>query len=111
MDVERFRPSALSKLLYLTFIIVAVVLGVELLQNALPRYIPYNWATAHELDAIVDWKAARLAFEGKSPYTPEGLEYIGASIFGWLQARILNGIVQRAMHRLRLQGFARYFGL
>ncbi len=29
--------------------------------------------------------------------------YLFASIFGWLQARILNGIVQRAMHRLRLQ--------
>jgi len=29
--------------------------------------------------------------------------YLFSSIFGWLQARILNGIVQRAMHRLRLQ--------
>jgi len=29
--------------------------------------------------------------------------YVFASIFGWLQARILNGIVQRAMHRLRMQ--------
>ena len=29
--------------------------------------------------------------------------YVFASIFGWLQARILNGVVQRAMHRLRLQ--------
>ncbi|QPE05338.1 ABC transporter ATP-binding protein [Microbacterium schleiferi] len=29
--------------------------------------------------------------------------YIGASIFGWLQARILNGVVQRAMHRLRIE--------
>ena len=28
--------------------------------------------------------------------------YITASIFSWLQARILNGIVQRAMHRLRI---------
>ncbi|KQZ82350.1 multidrug ABC transporter ATP-binding protein [Microbacterium sp. Root166] len=28
--------------------------------------------------------------------------YVFASIFGWLQARILNGVVQRAMHRLRL---------
>ncbi len=29
--------------------------------------------------------------------------YVFASIFGWLQGRILNGIVQRAMHRLRMQ--------
>nr|WP_229385566.1 ABC transporter ATP-binding protein [Microbacterium allomyrinae] len=29
--------------------------------------------------------------------------YVLASIFGWMQARILNGVVQRAMHRLRLQ--------
>lgn len=29
--------------------------------------------------------------------------YVLASVFGWLQARILNGVVQRAMHRLRLQ--------
>ncbi|HAJ18132.1 MAG TPA: multidrug ABC transporter ATP-binding protein, partial [Microbacterium sp.] len=27
----------------------------------------------------------------------------GASLFGWLQARILNGVVQRAMHRLRIE--------
>lgn len=29
--------------------------------------------------------------------------YVLASVFGWLQARLLNGIVQRAMHRLRVQ--------
>jgi ATP-binding cassette subfamily B multidrug efflux pump len=29
--------------------------------------------------------------------------YVFASIFGWLQARILNGVVQHAMHGLRLQ--------
>ena len=29
--------------------------------------------------------------------------YVFASLFGWLQARILNGIVQRAMDRLRMQ--------
>lgn len=31
------------------------------------------------------------------------LVYVFASIFGWLQARILNGVVQRAMNRLRMQ--------
>jgi ATP-binding cassette subfamily B protein len=29
--------------------------------------------------------------------------YVFASLFAWLQARILNGVVQRAMHRLRTQ--------
>ncbi|KAF2415283.1 multidrug ABC transporter ATP-binding protein [Microbacterium sp. B35-04] len=29
--------------------------------------------------------------------------YVFSSLFGWLQARILNGVVQRSMHRLRLQ--------
>ncbi|MFT4306118.1 MAG: ABC transporter ATP-binding protein [Microbacterium sp.] len=29
--------------------------------------------------------------------------YVAASLFSWLQARILNGIVQRAMHRLRVR--------
>jgi ATP-binding cassette subfamily B protein len=29
--------------------------------------------------------------------------YVFSSIFGWLQARLLNGIVQRAMNRLRRQ--------
>ena len=29
--------------------------------------------------------------------------YLFGSVFGWLQGRILNGVVQRAMHRLRLQ--------
>ena len=29
--------------------------------------------------------------------------YVFAALFGWLQARLLNGIVQRAMNRLRVQ--------
>ncbi|MCR2813466.1 ABC transporter ATP-binding protein/permease [Microbacterium sp. zg.Y1090] len=29
--------------------------------------------------------------------------YLLASVFGWLQARILNGVVQRAMQRLRMR--------
>ncbi len=29
--------------------------------------------------------------------------YLFAALFGWLQARLLNGIVQRAMNRLRVQ--------
>jgi len=29
--------------------------------------------------------------------------YLLAALFGWLQARLLNGIVQRAMHRLRVR--------
>ncbi|MDQ1128008.1 ABC transporter ATP-binding protein [Microbacterium sp. SORGH_AS_0888] len=29
--------------------------------------------------------------------------YVVAALFAWLQARLLNGIVQRAMHRLRTQ--------
>lgn len=29
--------------------------------------------------------------------------YLGAALFGWLQARILNGVVQRAMNRLRVE--------
>lgn len=29
--------------------------------------------------------------------------YVLGSVFAWLQARLLNGIVQRAMHRLRMQ--------
>ena len=29
--------------------------------------------------------------------------YVLGSMFAWLQARLLNGIVQRAMHRLRMQ--------
>lgn len=29
--------------------------------------------------------------------------YVVAALFGWLQGRILNGVVQRAMHRMRMQ--------
>jgi ATP-binding cassette subfamily B multidrug efflux pump len=29
--------------------------------------------------------------------------YVAAALFAWVQARILNGIVQRAMHRLRMR--------
>ncbi|MFT4213200.1 MAG: ABC transporter ATP-binding protein [Microbacterium sp.] len=31
------------------------------------------------------------------------LIYVFSSVFNWVQARLLNGIVQRAMHRLRVQ--------
>ncbi len=82
MDISRFRPTLTRRLLYLLLVVVAVVLGVELLQNALPHYIPWDWARAHDLDALIDWKGARLAFQGKSPYTPEGHAYLGVPIMG-----------------------------
>ncbi len=82
MAASRFRPPVWTRLAYLVCLVVAVVISVELLQDALPRYIPKNWVEAHEGDGLMDWKAARLALQHRSPYTPQGLRDVGLPSFG-----------------------------
>jgi hypothetical protein len=56
----RLRPLALNSLLRIAFSAVVVFLSARWLIVWLPRYLPRDWANAHERDALVDWKAARL---------------------------------------------------
>jgi len=82
MGISRFYPSFQRRLIYVVFVVLALACTLQLLQTALPNYLPMDWSQAHEMDGIVDWKAARLGLAGKSPYTPEGLKVIGAEGFG-----------------------------
>ncbi|GAA1468491.1 ABC transporter ATP-binding protein [Microbacterium thalassium] len=63
-----------------------------------------NQEQADMLSAMAFTPGAGIDFEALSRIVLAVLAiYVFGSIFGWLQARILNGIVQRAMHRLRMQ--------
>lgn len=52
------------------------MLSYELARRAIPQYFPRDWANAHDFDALLDWKSARLFLQGKSPYTAEGLAFL-----------------------------------
>jgi hypothetical protein len=60
--------------LHLAFVFVALVLAVRWAQEALPRYLPKDWARAHEFDAFEYWGAARLFLRSINPYSKQGLE-------------------------------------
>ncbi|HET7540964.1 MAG TPA: glycosyltransferase family 87 protein [Polyangiaceae bacterium] len=79
---ERFRPAPHERLLHWAFIALALVVSFELVRRAIPNYLPRNWEGAHEFDAIEDWKAARLYFQGISPFSAQGLAVIGQSTMG-----------------------------
>jgi hypothetical protein len=79
---ERFKASLAERVLKALFVCVAFGLSVELVRRAIPMYLPRDWASAHEYDAIADWKGAQLFYLGKSPYSVEGLTAIGQTAMG-----------------------------
>ena len=83
MRMNQHSSSSLATSALRAIVILgALVLSFELTRRAIPRYLPRDWAGAHELDAIEDWKAARLFFQGVSPYSPQGLAAIGETAMG-----------------------------
>lgn len=80
--LERFRPAPAVRVPRLLLACAAVALSIELMRRAIPMYLPRDWQSAHELDALADWKGARLFLLGKSPYTPEGLAEMGQASMG-----------------------------
>jgi Glycosyltransferase family 87 len=78
----RLRPGTLARLAHIAFVAFATVMGLRWAGEALPRYLPKDWAQAHEWDGLQDWYAARLYLEGKSPFSPEGLKSMGNTTFG-----------------------------
>lgn len=79
---NRFWFTASLKLVHLAFIVRVVMLAVDWTQQALPSYLPMDWANAHEYDGLVDWKAARLYLLGRSPYTADSLAELNVVGFG-----------------------------
>lgn len=77
-----FRPSLEERVLRWMIVAALAAISFELVRRAIPMYLPRDWAGAHELDAIEDWKAAKLYFQGISPYAPQGLAAIGQSGMG-----------------------------
>ncbi len=78
----RIRPLALNWLLRIAFAGVALFLSGHWLIRWLPQYLPRDWANAHERDALIDWKAARLFLDGVSMYSPEGLKALNVPAAG-----------------------------
>jgi hypothetical protein len=80
--INRFRVSPVATLCYWLFVVTCIAVSIELLRRSLPSYLPLEWARAHELDALSDWKAARLFRLGINPYTDFGLSMLGQSVMG-----------------------------
>jgi hypothetical protein len=56
------------------FACIAIAVGAHELLEGVARFVSIDFARdGGRGDAVVDWRAARLFFQGISPYTPEGL--------------------------------------
>jgi hypothetical protein len=80
--IDRFRIGPVATLCYWLWVGACVVVSIELLRRSLPTYLPFDWTQAHELDALSDWKAARLFRLSINPYTDFGLTMLGQSVMG-----------------------------
>jgi hypothetical protein len=69
----RLRPDLLPRLLYIAFVVLACWQALHWIQQDIHRYLPKNWAFAHEFDGLEDWLASRFYVAGKNPYSPESL--------------------------------------
>lgn len=78
----RVRPQALIQLLYLAFWLLTVILVLRWGYEAMPRYLPKDWSKAHEFDGLMDWKAAKLYLEGRSPFSADALKEMHVVGFG-----------------------------
>ncbi len=78
----RFDVQLVQRVLKALFVCLSLALSVELVRRAIPMYLPRDWASAHEYDALADWKGAQLFFRGKSPYTADGLASMGQAAMG-----------------------------
>jgi hypothetical protein len=63
--------------------VTAVWVSVKLLVPGLRLLIDHNWMSNGWGDGRVDWGAAQLFLQGKSPYTPEGLKVLGLEAYGF----------------------------
>jgi hypothetical protein len=86
------RASALSwvvasrsagRWLTLVYAAVALAFAAPLLVSGLFTMLNFDWSFAGTGDCQVDWAAAKLFLQGKSPYTPEGLAFVGTSGYGF----------------------------
>lgn len=83
-------------------------LAAVLIRDALSQFASIDWAWAGQGDAAVDWAAAKLYWQGISPYTPEGLAQVGVPAFGHPPTTPFWFL---PWTELSHQGFARSLGL
>ena len=81
--LNRYKAPISVRLVYLVLVCLALAIALELLRHNLQFYFPKDWANAHELDGLTDWKAARLSLLGVSPYEADGLRMLGQNQVGW----------------------------
>jgi hypothetical protein len=80
--IHRFRAAPVATLCYWLFVCTCFAVSIELLRRSLPSYLPHDWPNAHELDALADWKGARLYRLGINPYGHLGLSMLGQTETG-----------------------------
>ncbi len=79
-DRELWAPT--PRALGLLLAAVLCWYGGTWLLDGLDHFAHTDWSKTGRGDAAVDWGAARLFWQGKSPYSPEGLRAIGVRGFG-----------------------------
>jgi len=80
--VSRYQPSLITRVAHALFLCAALAFSIHLLQGALPEYLPRDWQSAHESDALSDWKAARLFNTGTTPFSQVGLRRMNEAAMG-----------------------------
>lgn len=85
----RLKPGSIRRVLHVIFVLVAIVVGARYAEQALPRYLPYDWSQVHEFDAFQDWEAVRLHVRGVNPYTKLGREELQTAANGHPPVAIL----------------------
>jgi hypothetical protein len=85
---RRVRRAAFAVALYqfLALTVSAWMLTRGLEEMIIPlggEHLGHDWSTASSGDGRLDWAAARLFLEHQSPYTPDGLRFLGAVHAGY----------------------------
>lgn len=75
-------PKRLGPLIRIAFLLFTLACLARWLPQAIPRYLPKDWASAHEFDGLQDFLAARVYLQHLSPYSPEGLSQLHVTAFG-----------------------------
>jgi hypothetical protein len=66
----------------LAYKVAVLIAGLPLLFKGVEKVFTMDWSSAQRGDCAVDWEAARLFFQHKSPYSAEGLQALGVGDYG-----------------------------
>jgi glycosyl transferase family 87 len=71
------------RLLFVVFGCLVLSVGARWLLDGLYQFASIDWKNAWHYDAGVDWSAAQLFWRGISPYSREGLKFVGVGNKGF----------------------------